>query len=267
MNFFRGNLRHRLWAGVAMVACGSVGAVHAAEVRGPFGLAGHSVSDAELDNLRGRFVDGREITFFGIRMATSWQREGGRAHNMEMHVNFDMSRGRYQPQLTMFRSRDIGPESRNAVVNTLDNVSDNGELESISGVVQNIQVAGDNNIVHNGVDWLVTDRPTAANRSALVEVNQAGRQTHLTDEGVATEVSVDAEGIGYQVDIPDVGVVSQQISRSQFSGGNILQSTQLDSNLNRVLNQIGLTVELSPQVQGRAGLQRFHQVLQNIRGL
>ncbi len=254
-------------AGVAVALMAGSGTVNSAERRGPFGILGGEVSDTELASMRGRFVDGRNITFFGIRMSTAWQRVGGHNFNMEMQVNFDMSRGRYQPQLTMFHSPNLGNISQSAVTNNLENVSDNGALENISGVVQNIQVAGNNNTVHNGVDWVVTDQPDDSDASALVPLQDIGSQTHISDDGVATRVSVGAEGIGYKVDIPDVGSVSQQISKAQLSGGNILQSTQLNSNLNQVLNQIGLTVELSPQVSQRASIQQFHDALANIRGL
>lgn len=255
-------------AGCALIVLSGTPSISQAAVQqGPFGLQGSSVSDSELASIRGRFVDGRRVTFFGIRMHTQWQRHGGHDFNMEMHINFDLSEGRYRPQLTMFHTRDLGTPTDNARVATLDNVSDNGALENISGVVQNIQVAGDSNAVHNGVEWTVTDQPSAPDVSDLVVVDDSGQRNHISDDGVTTRVSVGANGIGYQVDVPDVGTVSQQISRSQLSGGNILQSTQLDSNLNRVLNQIGLTVELSPAAIDASRLQRFHRALDNIRGL
>ena len=220
---------------------------NAAQQTGPFGLQGGVVSDVELAAMRGRFVDGRKVAFFGIRMRTDWQRQGGRDFNMEMRVNFDFGRDRYRPHMTMYRSRNIGLSvpSEEVQQSSLDNVSDNGALENISGVVQSIQVAGDRNSVHNAVDWTVTDSEVVPDTEGLIEVDDTGTRSHLSDEGVNTQVSVDAEGVGYQVDIPDFGSVSQQITRSQFSGGNILQSTQLNSDLNQVLNRIGLTVELS----------------------
>ena len=254
--------------GLALISLfGNVPSLHAAVNHGPFGLQGGEVSDAELASMRGRFVDGRSVTFFGIRMHTQWQRQGGHDFNMEMHINFDLSEGRYRPLLTMFHTRDLGTPTEGPSTSSLENVSDNGALENISGVVQNIQVAGDSNAVHNGVEWTVTDQPGTQDFTDLIEIDGSGNQTHVSDDGVATQVSVGANGIGYQVDVPDVGTVSQQISRSQLSGGNILQSTQLDSNLNSVLNRIGLTVELSPAAVDQTRLQRFHRALDNIRGL
>ncbi|MCV6612636.1 MAG: hypothetical protein OIF55_17905 [Amphritea sp.] len=254
--------------GIALISLfGNTPSLHAAVLQGPFGLQGSDVSDAELASMRGRFVDGRNVTFFGIRMHTQWQRHGGHEYNMEMHINFDLSEGRYRPRLTMFHTRDLGTPTDTANVATLDNVSDNGALENVSGVVQNIQVAGDSNAVHNGVEWTVTDQPGTQDFTDLIEIDGSGNRNHVSDDGVTTQVSVGANGIGYQVDVPDVGTVTQQISRSQLSGGNILQSTQLDSNLNSVLNQIGLTVELSPAAIDSSRLRRFHRALDNIRGL
>lgn len=252
---------------LALMLFGYPAATLAAVQQGPFGLQGEGVSDMELASMRGRFVDGRKVTFFGIRMQTQWQRQGGHDFDMDMRINFDLSRGRYRPQLTMFRSRNLGATTASPAQSELENVSDNGALENISGVVQNIQVAGDRNTVHNGVAWTVTDQSTPTDLSDLVEVSRSGQSNHLSEEGVATRVSVGASGIGYEVSVPEVGTVSQQISRSQLSGGNILQSTQLDSNLNSVLNRIGLTVELSPAAIDASRLRRFHRALENIRGL
>lgn len=223
---------------------------NAAQQTGPFGLQGGVVSDVELAAMRGRFVDGRKVTFFGIRMRTDWQRQGGHDFNMEMRVNFDFDRQNYRPHMRMYRSRNIGlsVSSEEVEKSSLDNVSNNGALENVSGVVQSIQVAGDSNRVHNAIDWTVTDSDITPDTEGLIEVDDTGTRSHLNDDGVNTQVSVDAEGVGYQVDIPESGSVSQKITRSQFSGGNVLQSTQLNSDLNQVFNRIGLTVELSPSL-------------------
>ncbi|GGK84494.1 hypothetical protein [Amphritea balenae] len=249
---------------------GAPAVLSAAVTQGPFGLQGNVVSDAELAEMRGRFVEGRKVMFFGIKMQTKWLRKNSDPFDMEMKVNFDLSKSRYRPQMTMYRSRHIGDLSETSSTSTLDNVSDAASLESVSGVVQNIQVAGDSNTVHNGVEWTVTDQPTESETEieieGLVELVSVGTQNHTSDDGVNTQVAVESEGIGYQIDIPDVGTVTQQITRSQFSGGNILQSTQLNSDLNQVLNRIGLTVELSPAISG-IRLERFHRTLDNLRGL
>jgi len=253
-----------LIAGVGM----GVMPASAALVHGPFGLQGDIVSDAELSAMRGRFVDGRKITFFGVMMRTNWHRMGGEQFDMEMMINFDFLGPKFQPRLSLYHSTNLGPVSSDAVEPAeLENVSDNGALDSVSGVVQNIQVAGDGNSVHNDVEWVVTDTDAGSGPHSLVELGNAGTQQHVSDDGVHTQVSANSEGIGYQVDIPDVGTVTQRISRSQLSGGNILQSTQLNSNLNQVLNSIGLTVELSPATSSVGGLRNFHRALDNMRGL
>lgn len=243
---------------------------YAAVTNGPFGLQGGAVSDAELSAMRGRFVEGRDVTFFGVVMRTDWGQSGGHDFTMEMHINIDMSQQRFKPRMTMYHSRDIGERNNHQQEAAgLENVTDNGALESISGVVQNIQVAGDSNTVHNDVQWTVTDNsePMETAPEALVELSSSGTQSHTNGDGVTTQVSVDAEGIGYQVDVPEVGSVSQRITKTQLSGGSILQSTQLDSNLNQVLNQIGLTVELSPARSLPAQSRDFHRALGNLRGL
>lgn len=236
---------------------------------GPFGLQGDDVPDAVLAGMRGRFVDGRQVSFFGVVMATSWQRSG-QDFNMEMRMDIDMSRQGFRPNIRMYRTRNLGAPNAGSGNQVLAGVSDNGALEDISGVVQNIQVAGDDNGVHNRVNWNISDVDQSADpvSTDLVELNAAGTEAFENDAGVMTQVVVDDAGIGYQVDVPDVGTVAQRITRRQLlSAGNILQSTQLDSNLNQILNTIGLNVELAPAGNIPVMSRHFHRALNNLQGL
>ncbi|RTE64907.1 hypothetical protein EH243_14600 [Amphritea opalescens] len=233
-----------------------------------FGLQGAAVSDSELASMRGRFIDGRNVTFFGVSMMTDWYLQSGKHIDMEMQVNFDLSGDRYQPTMSMYRSQDVGSQVASGYSGDepLDNISNSQGLNSVSGVVQNIQVAGDQNRVENGVEWTISDQAAVQQTDGLVKVDVAESQNHLTEEGVGTKVSVGTDGVGYQVDVPDVGRVTQHINSSQLTGGNILQSTQLNSDLNQVFNRIGLTVTLSPETSNMHP-QNINNALNQLRGL
>lgn len=236
-------------------------------VAGPFGLVGGNVPDATLANMRGRFVDGREVSYFGVVMTTDWHR-AGQDYGMELHMDISFGQG-FRPNITIYRTRNLGTASSGAGNQVLTGVSDNGALDDIAGVVQNIQIAGDENGVHNNVEWTVTDAsgtPQLRNPD-LVEIG-AGQESFADVNGVTTQVHANGSGVGYQVDVPDVGTVAQRISRRQIlSAGNILQSTQLNSNLNQVLNRIGLNVQLAPSGNLSGASRNFHRALNNLQGL
>ena len=237
-------------------------------VAGPFGLEGDDVPDAVLADMRGRFVDGRDVSFFGVVMATDWHR-AGKDFSMELHMDISFPGRGFRPNITIYRTRDLGAASAGAGNQVLSGVSDNGALDDIAGVVQNIQVAGDNNGVHNNVEWTVTDASGTPQLRGpdLVQIG-AGQESFADDDGVTTQVHANGAGIGYQVDVPDVGTVAQRISRRQIlSAGNILQSTQLNSNLNQIFNRIGLNVQLAPSGNLSGASRNFHRTLNNLRGL
>ncbi|WP_315981557.1 hypothetical protein [Aliamphritea spongicola] len=60
-------------------------------VAGPFGLEGEIVPDSVLADVRGRFVDGRDVSYFGVVMATEWQR-AGQDYSMELHMDISFLR-------------------------------------------------------------------------------------------------------------------------------------------------------------------------------
>ncbi|MDO6565018.1 hypothetical protein Q4488_16680 [Amphritea sp. 1_MG-2023] len=268
MNIFQGNYPIAMLVGVASVTIIAAPIVQADSVTArAYGLQGAAVSDQELASIRGRFVDGRSVTYFGVSMMTDWYLNSGKHLGMEMQVNFDLSRNRYQPTMTMYRRQDIGAQVSAGQGNeSLGNVSSGGAFENVSGVVQNIQVAGDSNTVENGVGWNVSDRPAIQDTTGLVKVDNGATQTYLTADGVSTQVAAGANGVGYRLDVPNVGRVTQQINRSQLTGGHILQSTQLGSDLNQILNRIGLTVTLGPAAAGVRS-QNFNRTMRSLRGL
>ena len=156
-------------------------------------------------------------------------------------MDISFNRG-FRPNITIYRTRDLGEASTGVGNQVLNGVSDNGALDDIAGVVQNIQIAGDENGVHNNVEWTVTDASgTPQVRGPdLVQIG-SGQESFADDAGVTTQVQANGSGIGYQVDVPDVGTVAQRISRRQIlSAGNILQSTQLNSNLNQVTETVSV---------------------------
>lgn len=237
------------------------------EKKSTFGLKGQEVPDQILASIRGRFVEGRQVAFFGVEMRTNWIQSDNRSLNMQMNVNIDLSSGRHQPIINIYHSQDIGTATLGAFTPALVDVSDNGALNSVSGVVQNIQVAGDGNSIHNNVNWEVREQQLLPSSVGL-SMTPATAGGHYVDlSGRHTQVVIGNQGIGYQIDIPDIGRVTQQLSSQNLKGGALLQSSQIHSHYNQVMNHIGLQVDLSPAQKNMEQLRMLNRSLEQLRGL
>lgn len=244
------------------------------------GVFGVPVSDAELSQMRGRFVDGNKILFFGVSMRTNWQLNNGTLHEMEMRFNVNFNNGRFRPTLSLLKAALPSSETEAASSDTSaattglitpDTAPDTGtpgtvvneSLDNISGVVQNIQVAGDGNSVLNDVTWEVTDQEVNSGSESLEQIATTA-STITTNENVTTQVQVQSDKIGYVIDAPGQGRVSQQISSDAVRG--LVQNTQLIGDINRVLNQMHLQIQVDPSGNSRR-VNNLRSALSNLRGL
>lgn len=235
-----------------------------------YGIYGKIVSDAKLAQMRGRFVDGNKILFFGVKMRTDWLLFDGTHHEMEMRFNVDFKTNHFHPTLTLLTKSAV-EKTASAATDTVEIVEDTGtpgtvvneSLENISGVVQNIQVAGDGNSVLNDVIWEVTDQEIDTESQAYEEVAETSRNVEITDE-VTTQVQVQSDKVGYTIQAPGQGHVSQQISSDSVRG--LVQNAQLTGDINRVLNQMHLQIQVDPTQHSRR-LNNLRSALSNLRGL
>ncbi len=237
------------------------------ETRDVFGLRGQEVPDELLASMRGRFVEGRNVAFFGIQMRTDWLQADTRRLDMQMNIGIDLSAGRHQPVINIFHTQNLGNTVANETSPALNGVSDNGALESVSGVVQNIQVAGDGNSIHNNVGWVVREQSGTGAPAANGLTSTVNGGHYVDTSGRHTQVLVGNQGLGYQIDIPGIGRVTQQLSGQNLKGGALLQSSQLSSNYNQIFNNIGLQVDLTPARQDMSRLRTLQNSLDQLRGL
>lgn len=203
------------------------------------------VSDAELAGMQGRFMRNNEIVSFGVEMVTRWQTIDGSLIKEGLSIYVDLSQtaaNQFSPVLTIYRlaatsaSSQVVPAS-----NSQASVSANG-LDNITGVVQNIQIAGEENSIYNNVQIDITGTPpgqTAASEGSPGTFASPGIFVFQSDSGVTSTYTLNGGLIGYEITLPqEQGKVVQRIQ----SGNGLLQSAQLASSLNRIENQVHLTV-------------------------
>lgn len=229
------------------------------------GLRGQAVSDAELAQMHGKFVDGSKVMFFGITMSTQWEAFDGHRHDVELGFNVSMNQGRFTPQITLYR---VLPDNNGGGTGNGNNPASTGvvvndSLNNVNGLLQNIQVAGDSNSVLNDVTWRITDQSIGEPTGEVEQITPNGTQIIEGAGGAYTELQVSNGELGYRLTVPNQGQVQQTIGSTSIRG--LVQSTQLTGNVNQVFNQMRLQVQVSPIASG--GKRNLRSTLSNLRGI
>ncbi|HSH49873.1 MAG TPA: hypothetical protein VK991_14970 [Halomonas sp.] len=185
------------------------------------------LSDAELGQLRGRFVDKGRIMFFGIQMSSKWRTSAGEDLMAGANLRGDLSGATpsvtYEPYLTMETVDALpGLTSGNGAI-----VRDAG-TGNARGVAQTIQAGGNLNVAANELQIEVRD---AAGYRASSGASASNMEQRLPS-GTRMTVSSGAQGLGVELQVPGLGSVTQSIEPSR----GLRQSIQLTSDSQRVHN-------------------------------
>lgn len=184
------------------------------------------LSDAELAQMRGRFVDQGKIMFFGVQMSSKWRTAAGEQLTAGGTLRGDL-RGAsptvsFEPHLTVGDSASMSSVGNGTVVH------DAGTGDA-RGVVQSIQAGGNFNAAANDLQIDVLD---AAGQGMSGGTGGASSAQRRLPSGTRMAVSSGAEGIGVKLQVPGMGNVSQAIIPSR----GLRQSIQLSSDAQQVRN-------------------------------
>jgi hypothetical protein len=208
------------------------------------------VEDIDLANMRGRFVQGGQVAYFGIQMATSWQTAEGVVLNASLSWQIDLSSPDVNPTVSFFHSADGQPPDAGAF-STGDVVvtANAGGLEQAQGVVQSVQAAGDLNSIGNSLSVGIV-QTDGAGGAVPPPPGTAFELTETTtvqfDSGASATAFVDDNGVGLALQIGDIGTVIQEI---RSNPGRIAQHANITSNLNLVRNAMQVSFGIDPGVE------------------
>ncbi|MBI6977970.1 MULTISPECIES: hypothetical protein [Pseudomonas] len=194
------------------------------------------LKDAEMAELRGRYVMPGRIISFGIVMSSTWTNAEG--SNITGTANMQIDKTTITPQFYVQTTGSTGTGTR---PNTgTGNVVGGAGLGSGQGVTQSVRTAGDGNAAYNNVGINVENGVTPANNLQSGQVLVAGGT--VTGDSAAGRVSVSANNAGVQMAIQ--ANHNQGNSLQQIGAGNVLQGTVLtgDSNLVRNITQINVVM-------------------------
>lgn len=219
------------------------------------------VNDVALDSMRGRFMSGNQILFFGVEMYTEWKTSLGDTHVAALNIGVNRNVGLVRPTVTLVSrtgSTSQGSSSTTSGGGNTTQISSGG-FDQVQGVGQVIQVTGNYNGISNaiGVD-VSTERPQVYGANSSGSGNS---QSFDTASGTSTSTYVMNNNAGVSVVVPGQGMASQTIT--DMIG--MQQKAQVYGDLNHINNRLNLTVQLQSMVQNP--VMTLNTALQNMRGL
>ena len=207
------------------------------------------LSDGELDQMRGRFVDRGKILYFGVQMSSMWQNSGGRhlydhlaaGITLQGDLTGGMPRVSFEPHVTMVSVGDgvtgniagMGVPSNGAIVR-------DAGTGNARGVVQTIQAGGDFNTAANDLQIDVMD----ASRYRSLAGNTGASASHeQLLSGTRISAQYGSHGMNVEIDVPGMGRAMQAIVPNQ----GLRQSIQLTSDFQQVHNVTRLQLYMGQQ--------------------
>ncbi len=207
------------------------------------------LSDSDLENMRGRFASNNQVLYFGVEMISQWQTQSGQLATAAANLTIDF-RNNHTDQPTVQFVPTVSIENQTPVVINSDSnqpilVGNNnlgsGGVANVSGVSQNIQVAGQSNKIENGINMQVEFMSSQNSGSISTAVqSKAGSLSATTSDGTSAMVTIANNSIGVMIQMPEQGQVLQQI-RNQ----GMLQSAFIGGDLNRIQNTIIMRIGLN----------------------
>ncbi|WP_305804713.1 hypothetical protein [Stenotrophomonas sp. YIM B06876] len=209
---------------------------HAAETDGKPGKGLQEIPDPELNLMRGRYtVGGNAVAWFGVTMISTWQTATGQNLQGAMTLGMDFTQGS-TPKVSFTPSVNI--TAANAPLpDTAGRSVDGSGLQNVAGLVQSVQVAGDDNRASNAMHLNVRDGGPIPGGSGTStgqsEMHQGNASAQVSFDGSAAKVLLQIDGQGAVQQWMRSGSVGQsiQLMADGQQAGNRLQIDLLRQSL------------------------------------
>jgi hypothetical protein len=222
------------------------------------------LSDETLMHMRGKFISAGEMRYFGVEMVTYWQASTGELiiATANLGVDFTSSNPQigFMPTITVQQNNAVTSASPAANSNAV--VTGGDGLNDVTGVVQNIQVAGVSNGITNTIG-LTVEASSTPTHIGLPLVSGSQSLSELTPNGATVNVDLSNNQMGVAVTVPNQGLTIQHI-RNTATGGQVQQSAQVGGNLNQIRNLINLKIATDP-LHVKLSSEVINSVLSSIR--
>lgn len=218
------------------------------------------LSDSTLAQMRGRFVSGDSVMFFGVEMYTLWTTATGQSYAAMLNVGVDRSYSRLRPTVTISGSAQIsGGGSAVSGGPVSGTMISSGGLEQVKGVTQVVQVTGESNGIANSIGMDVG----AWRRQNSVGISSNGGN-HVAvdaDSGASTITYVGLNNMGVSIVVPGQGGASQSLSDVL----GMQQRAQVFGDFNSIRNNLNLRIQLQDMnVSSRVAIPAALNLMQGL---
>lgn len=225
------------------------------------------VSDEELGNMRGRYtIDNNTVAYFGVSMISTWHSNTGQTLQSSLAINMNLSGKTPQitfvPTVTITAANAPLPVSGSAIASSVNRSVSGLGLANVGGMVQSVQVAGDDNLANNQTSLVISDSGSAAgNAPATSGGNQSpasssvagGNSTVVGNTTMPNHAAISSNGANASASY-DNGLA--QVALNITGEGNVRQWIENGS--------LGQTVQLTADDQTVSNLLQINLVRQAI---
>lgn len=219
----------------------------------------HEVPDPELATLRGRYIlSDNSVAWFGVQMISTWQSSNGQLLQSSMNLDMDFRNNPNQPQVTFVPTVTITttaaplPASATSPSRSINSAG----LMNVAGVMQGVQIGGDNNSASNVTRLNVQDGGT------IPTATGSGTDSTLTVGDATATASYDGGTARVLLSISGQGAVQQWISQ-----GSLGQSIALTADNQSASNQMEITLIRQSLATNIQLAQNLAQSLNLVRGI
>ena len=241
---------HRLALGVAALApIALASTVVAAPPDLGLGPNARLVSDDELGDMRGRYIEPESVNFFGIEMASSWQTADGvvLTATLQFEANFNNGQPEALPKvLASYQHDQNGVPDMGLEIGGITAEFTAEGLSTVDGAVQANQIGGDDNDVANLLRIRVGD--FSADSAGFSDYGTPITQSVVKSfqDGSAIEFTVEPNSIGVAIQGPtSQGQSTDNLVAQSINGtvaNQIAQQVQLMGDANAVYNTLDVVI-------------------------
>ncbi len=168
------------------------------------------ISDDELGDMRGRYIEAEQVNFFGIQMVSMWQTGDGSVLTASLEFEVNVNNGQFQDDAALHANWSGSCSNCDSGLD-IPNTTPGG-LNTISGAVQSTEISGDDNDVRNILNIRIGD--------------------------------FDADSVGYDgnagsVDLSTAGNIATAVKTVQLDNGFVVQFSKGDNSLGMILQAPG----------------------------